>query len=118
VICTVIGSAIRTEPAATGAVKGRRADMANIGGPEDGPVVGFKVATTMHAVVRCLRHAHTLRGLVMSDSTYVALRKYVFGVLAKKVCCACSKAGSGVWLRAVIIRSLNSTWGCIDVMPR
>ena len=86
---TGIGNATIVEQAGARVAQGRRSDMAKIGGPEDGPVVGYKVGTTMYAVVRCLRHAHTLRGLVMKDSTFLELRKYVFGVLAKKVCMSC-----------------------------
>lgn len=47
--------------------------------------MGYKVGSTMRMVVRALQEAHVLRGVPMSDTTYLALRTFVFTTLARKV---------------------------------
>lgn len=65
--------------------QGQRREPAALGGAAERPVVGYKVGTTMQAVVRAIRHAHMHRGIAMNDGVYLALRHHVFVTLARKV---------------------------------
>ena len=65
-------------------LQGVRSDNAAIG-LDQPPVVGYNVQNTMRGILRALRHLHMLRGFDMADSTYSALKHYVFTILNKKL---------------------------------
>ena len=94
-------------------LQGVRADNAAIA-MDQPPVSGYNVKTTMRAVLRALRHLHTLRGFEMSSATWTGLRYYVFNILNKKVrfvVMTASVQGSSCVVRHALLSQVLVTFG-------